>query len=60
VLTQHFGTKTVFGVSQLATAAASLLIPYAATFHVGALIALRSIQGIASVRKLQFLDVYLK
>lgn len=50
VLTQYFGTKTVFGGSQLLTAMCSLLIPAAADFHYGAIIALRSIQGMASVR----------
>ncbi|XP_069705488.1 sialin-like isoform X1 [Periplaneta americana] len=48
VLTQYFGTKAVFGISQLATAICSLLIPTAAPIHYGAVIALRSIQGIAS------------
>lgn len=49
VLTQYFGTKTVFGGSQLLTAICSLLMPSAAELHYGAMIALRSIQGIASV-----------
>lgn len=49
VLTQRFGTKTVFGFSQLTTAIASLLIPQAASFHYAAVIALRSLQGMASV-----------
>lgn len=49
VLTQYFGTKTVFGGSQLLTAVCSLLMPSAAEIHYGAMIALRSIQGIASV-----------
>jgi MFS family permease len=49
ILTQYFGTKTVFGFSQLITAICSLLIPSAAPLHYGAVIALRSIQGIASV-----------
>lgn len=49
VLTQYFGTKTVFGGSQLVTAICSLLMPSAAGIHYGAMIALRSIQGIASV-----------
>ncbi|XP_014270922.1 sialin isoform X1 [Halyomorpha halys] len=48
VLVQRFGTKIVFGLSQMATAISSLLIPYAAGFHFGALILLRSIQGVAS------------
>ncbi|XP_011500012.1 PREDICTED: vesicular glutamate transporter 3 [Ceratosolen solmsi marchali] len=48
VLTQYFGTKTVFGGSQFLTAICSLLIPTAAECHYGAIIALRSIQGIAS------------
>ncbi|KAI4498131.1 hypothetical protein M0802_006617 [Mischocyttarus mexicanus] len=48
VLTQYFGTKTVFGGSQLLTAICSLLMPSAAEIHYGAMIALRSIQGIAS------------
>lgn len=48
VLTQNFGTKTVFGGSQLVTAICSLLIPKAAEIHYGAIIVLRSIQGIAS------------
>nr|CAD7405287.1 unnamed protein product [Timema cristinae] len=48
VLTQHFGTKAVFGASQLVTAICSLCIPSAATLHYSALIVLRSIQGIAS------------
>jgi len=49
ILTQHFGTKAVFGFSQLITAICSLLIPSAAPLHYGAVIALRSIQGVASV-----------
>lgn len=49
ILTQHFGTKAVFGFSQLITALCSLLIPSAAPLHYGAVIALRSIQGVASV-----------
>lgn len=48
VLTQYFGTKTVFGGSQLVTAICSLLMPSAADLHYGAMITLRSIQGIAS------------
>ncbi|XP_049801254.1 sialin-like isoform X1 [Schistocerca nitens] len=48
VLTQHFGTKTVFGMSQLTTAVCSLLIPAAASVHYSLIIVLRSIQGIAS------------
>ncbi|XP_012259429.2 sialin [Athalia rosae] len=48
VLTQYFGTKTVFGVSQLLTAICSLLMPTAADLHYGAMITLRSIQGAAS------------
>ncbi|XP_017797234.1 PREDICTED: sialin-like [Habropoda laboriosa] len=48
VLTQYFGTKTVFGGSQLITAICSLLMPSAAGIHYGFMIALRSIQGIAS------------
>lgn len=50
-MTQYFGTKTVFGGSQLLTAICSLLIPVATEFHYGAMIALRSIQGAASVSK---------
>ncbi|KAG8293843.1 hypothetical protein J6590_007509 [Homalodisca vitripennis] len=49
VLTQKFGTKAVFGYSQLATAICSLFIPVAASIHYSLLIVLRSIQGIASV-----------
>lgn len=49
VLTQYFGTKTIFGGSQAVTAVCSLLMPTAAEIHYGAMIALRSIQGIASV-----------
>ncbi|XP_046683647.1 sialin-like [Homalodisca vitripennis] len=48
VLTQKFGTKAVFGYSQLATAICSLFIPVAASIHYSLLIVLRSIQGIAS------------
>ncbi|XP_046673680.1 sialin-like isoform X1 [Homalodisca vitripennis] len=48
MLTQKFGTKAVFGYSQLATAMCSLLIPQAASIHYGLLIVLRSIQGVAS------------
>lgn len=48
VLTQYFGTKTVFGGSQLITAICSLLMPSAAGIHYGVMITLRSIQGIAS------------
>ncbi|GLH13612.1 Uncharacterized protein GBIM_18146 [Gryllus bimaculatus] len=48
VLTQTFGTKAVFGFSQLATAVCSLLIPYGASIHFSVIILLRSIQGFAS------------
>ncbi|XP_018361366.1 PREDICTED: sialin-like isoform X3 [Trachymyrmex cornetzi] len=48
VLTQYFGTKTIFGGSQVITAVCSLLMPTAAEIHYGAMIALRSIQGFAS------------
>ncbi|XP_043785000.1 sialin-like isoform X2 [Apis laboriosa] len=48
VLTQYFGTKAVFGGSQLITAICSLLMPSAAGIHYGFMIALRSIQGVAS------------
>lgn len=48
ILTQTFGTKAVFGFSQLATAVCSLLIPYGASIHYGVIIFLRSIQGFAS------------
>ncbi|KAK3919330.1 Vesicular glutamate transporter 2 [Frankliniella fusca] len=48
LLTQRFGTKVVFGLSQLVTAACSLLIPVAAEVHYAVLIVLRSVQGIAS------------
>ncbi|KRG03889.1 vesicular glutamate transporter 1 [Drosophila mojavensis] len=48
VATQAFGTKCVFGWSQLATALCSLLMPLAAEFHYAVVIFLRSIQGFAS------------
>lgn len=48
IATQYFGTKHVFGWSQFATALCSLLIPICADWHVGLVIALRSIQGFAS------------
>lgn len=48
VLTQKFGTKMIFGGSQLATAVSSLLIPWASGIHWSILIVLRSIQGVAS------------
>ena len=48
VATQHFGTKNVFGWSQLATAMCSLCIPAAASTHWGVLVFVRSIQGFAS------------
>lgn len=48
VATQYFGTKSVFGWSQFATAVCSMLIPMAAKYHYSALIVLRSIQGFAS------------
>lgn len=47
--TQKLGTKKVFGYAQLATALSSLCIPIAAETHYGLVIALRSIQGFASV-----------
>lgn len=49
VLTQYFGTKVIFGASQVVTAICSLLMPSAAEIHYGAMIALRGVQGIASV-----------
>lgn len=48
VATQHFGTKAVFGWSQLATAIGSLCIPFAASTHWLLLIFVRSVQGFAS------------
>lgn len=51
--TQKLGTKRVFGYSQLATALSSLCIPIAAETHFGFVIALRFIQGFASVSQLQ-------
>lgn len=48
VATQIFGTKSVFGWSQFATAFCSYCIPLAASYHYSALIVLRSIQGFAS------------
>ena len=48
VATQHFGTKAVFGWSQLATAIGSLCIPYAASTHWALLVFVRSVQGFAS------------
>jgi MFS family permease len=48
VCTQYFGTKHVFGWSQLVTAICSLLIPTAASTHYTALVVLRCIQGFAS------------
>jgi MFS family permease len=47
VATQKFGTKAVFGWSQLATALGSLCIPIAASTHWSLLILVRSIQGFA-------------
>ncbi|KAJ1522211.1 hypothetical protein ONE63_002519 [Megalurothrips usitatus] len=48
LLTQRYGTKVVFGFSQLTTAVCSLLIPAAAEVHFALLIVLRSVQGVAS------------
>ncbi|XP_046865526.1 sialin isoform X2 [Drosophila willistoni] len=48
IATQAFGTKSVFGWSQLATALCSLLMPMAAQLHFGIVIVLRSVQGFAS------------
>lgn len=48
VATQYFGTKNVFGWSQFATAACSLCIPFASSYHYSAVVLLRSIQGFAS------------
>lgn len=48
VATQYFGTKSVFGWSQFATAICSLGIPLASSYHYSVVILLRSIQGFAS------------
>ncbi|XP_070854814.1 sialin isoform X7 [Drosophila suzukii] len=48
VATELFGTKCVFGWSQLATALCSILMPLAARIHYIAVIVLRSLQGFAS------------
>jgi len=48
IATQYFGTKCVFGWSQLATALCSLLMPLGAELHYAVVIVLRSIQGFAS------------
>ncbi|KAH8272183.1 hypothetical protein KR018_008780 [Drosophila ironensis] len=48
VATEMFGTKCVFGWSQLATAVCSILMPMAADLNYVAVIILRSIQGFAS------------
>lgn len=49
VLAQRFGTKRVFGLSQLATIVLAFLIPVAAQQGYKALIVLRVAQGIANV-----------
>ncbi|KAK4878517.1 hypothetical protein RN001_011023 [Aquatica leii] len=46
--TQKFGTKWVFGYSQLLTAVCSLCIPWCSEIHYGLVITLRSLQGFAS------------
>ncbi|XP_043661501.1 sialin isoform X2 [Drosophila teissieri] len=48
VATELFGTKCVFGWSQLATALCSFMMPSAGQLHYIAVIVLRSIQGFAS------------
>lgn len=45
IATQRYGTKSVFGWSQLATAIGSLCIPAAASTHWVLLVFVRSIQG---------------
>ncbi|KAI4478464.1 hypothetical protein M0804_011787 [Polistes exclamans] len=51
VLTQYFGTKTVFGGSQLLTAICSLLMPSAAEIHYGAMIGITLYRGSAFASK---------
>lgn len=48
IATQYFGTKKVFGYSQLATALGSLCIPFAASTSWKLLIVVRCIQGFSS------------
>lgn len=48
IATQRFGTKSVFGWSQFATAFCSLCIPIASDLHYSLVILLRSVQGFAS------------
>lgn len=57
--TQKLGTKKVFGYAQLATALSSLCIPIAAETHYGLVIALRFVQGFASVSLCFFFNLFL-
>jgi MFS family permease len=45
IATQRYGTKSIFGWSQFATALGSLCIPYAASTHWSLLVFVRSVQG---------------
>jgi len=49
-LASRYGGKHVFGVGILITLIATMLVPVAARAHVGLLITLRVIMGLACVR----------
>ncbi|XP_011303492.1 vesicular glutamate transporter 1 isoform X2 [Fopius arisanus] len=48
LLARRYGTKMVFGVGNLATAALGLLIPFATEHHLYGLVAIRALQGFIS------------
>lgn len=52
VLAQRFGTKTVFGLSNGVGALLSFAIPASAKISYKALVAVRLLQGLISVRRL--------
>ena len=54
-LSGRFGGKHVFGVATLISTIATLLCPIAARFNLYLFIALRTVLGLASVRKTQLI-----
>jgi len=56
VLAQRYGTKTVFGISNGVAAILSFVVPASAKFNYKALVLVRIIQGLISVR-LSFLKL---
>lgn len=59
MLARKYGTKKVFGLANLCISLMAYLIPFCAKWSFGALVAIRSLQGIVSVSWNTFASIQL-